>query len=130
MPGRSSHRSRAAARAFASPERIGLAMDFYGPLLTDRCRRALELHYEEDLSFAEIAALLKDARGGRMTRQGAQRHIARGLSEMESLEEELGLVARHVRTRARLADLAARLRARSASPRAAADALDRIAESL
>ncbi|MEK8023715.1 MAG: DNA-binding protein [Candidatus Hydrogenedentota bacterium] len=123
-------RRKSAAAILSDPERIGLAMDFYAPLLTDRCRRALELHFEEDLSLAEIAARWKDARGGKITRQGAQRHIQRGLSEMAELEKQLGLIRRHIKTRSLLLDLSRRLRDRSASPARASAELARLAESL
>ncbi|MBZ4664982.1 MAG: helix-turn-helix protein YlxM/p13 family protein [Mahella sp.] len=34
---------------------VGLLLDLYGSLLTDKERNMLDLHYNYDLSFAEIA---------------------------------------------------------------------------
>ena len=38
-----------------SPLDRSLLLDFYGELLTDKQRRTCDLHWNEDLSLAEIA---------------------------------------------------------------------------
>ena len=48
-----------------SPLDRSLLLDFYGELLTEKQRRACELHWNEDLSLGEIAQTVG------MSRQGA-----------------------------------------------------------
>ena len=68
---------------------IGLLLDFYGDVLNERRRDALDFYYNNDMSLAEIA----DAVG--ITRQGARGGIKKGEEELLFLEEKLGLAARH-----------------------------------
>ena len=63
-------------------------LDLYGPLLTQRQQTLLRLHYEEDLSLAEIA----QQEG--ISRQGAHDAIRRGDQQLLALEARLGLLAR------------------------------------
>ena len=65
-----------------------LLLDFYGNLLTDKMRDALDLYLNDDLSFSEIA----DA--SNISRQGAHDTVKRALQQLKSYEEKLGLVAR------------------------------------
>lgn len=43
-------------------ERINAWLDFYGMLLTDKQREALEYYYRENYSYAEIAEIEKTSR--------------------------------------------------------------------
>ncbi len=61
-------------------------LDVYAPLLSDSCRRAVELYYFNDLSLSEIA---EDAG---ISRQGAHDAIKRGESELFRMEEALGVL--------------------------------------
>ena len=63
-------------------------LDLYGPLLTARQRTLLSMHYEEDLSLAEIA----QQEG--ISRQGAHDAIRRGEQQLIALEARLGLLRR------------------------------------
>ena len=62
--------------------------DFYGAVLTEKQRDAIELYYEEDLSLAEIA------QNEGITRQGVRDSIKRAEQQMFEMEEQLGLVKR------------------------------------
>lgn len=76
--------------------RISKLFDLYGPLLTDRQRGLLELHYLQDLSLGEIA----DQDG--VTRQAVHDQLSRAERALESFEERLGLLGRRSADRSRL----------------------------
>ena len=65
-----------------------MLFDFYGELLTDKQREYFDLHYNEDLSLAEIA----QSEG--ISRQGVWDIIRRAEESMRRYEEKTGLVAR------------------------------------
>lgn len=71
-------------------ERIMQSMlfDFYGELLTDKQREYFDLHYNEDLSLAEIAE-----QSG-ISRQGVWDIIRRAEAAMTEIEEKTGLIKR------------------------------------
>lgn len=74
--------------------RVAALLDYYGELLTDRQRRFVELHFEEDLSFAEIADQFS------VSRQAAHDAVKSAVAALENYEEKLKLLARNgVRTR-------------------------------
>ncbi len=58
-----------------------LLLDFYGELLTDKQRECCELHFNEDLSLAEIAEQCG------VSRQGVWDNIRRGTAALAELEE-------------------------------------------
>lgn len=68
--------------------RLGQLTDLYGALLTDKQREFMRLHYEEDLSFGEIAA---EHRVSRQAIHDAVKHAEKSLEEYEA---KLGLLAR------------------------------------
>ena len=63
--------------------RLGLLLDWYGALLTDRQRATLEQSLNEDCSLAEIAE-----------REGVSRQAVRGEDQLEQYEAKLGFLAR------------------------------------
>ncbi len=65
---------------------ISLLLDFYGQMLTSRQKVILEMHYNDDLSFGEIAENLD------ISRQGVYDNIKRGKAVLTELENKLGLV--------------------------------------
>ena len=67
---------------------IAMLLDFYGELLTEKQREAMDLYYNEDLSLAEIAEPLS------ISRQGVRDSIKRGEKQLEELETTLGLAKR------------------------------------
>ncbi|MBO5653032.1 MAG: DNA-binding protein [Clostridia bacterium] len=67
---------------------IAFLLDFYGEVLTERCRDVLEMYYCDDLSLSEIADSLS------ISRQGARHIIKKGEEELTLFESKLGLAAR------------------------------------
>lgn len=80
-----------------------MLFDFYGELLTRKQREYFDLHYNEDLSLAEIAA------GEGISRQGVWDIIRRGEETMRRFEDKTGLVARFARERQILDDLESKI---------------------
>ena len=76
-----------------------LLLDFYGELLTDKQRECCELHFNEDLSLAEIAE-----QSG-ISRQGVWDNIRRGAAALETIEEKTGLIRRFSETQKALEEL-------------------------
>lgn len=74
--------------ALAKTVRIGQLMDLYGGLLTERQRTFVQLHYEEDLSFGEIA------RSHGVSRQAIHDAVKHGEAALEDYEAKLQLLAR------------------------------------
>jgi len=62
--------------------------DLYGTLLTEKQRKAFELHDMEDLSLSEIAELLG------VSRQGAHDLLQRGKERLSTAEKALRIDAR------------------------------------
>lgn len=67
---------------------ISLLLDFYGQLITRRQYEILDLHYNSDFSFGEIAQQMN------ISRQGVYDNIKRGKDALNELEEKLRLVRR------------------------------------
>ncbi len=67
---------------------ISVLMDFYGGLLTERQKEAMELYYNQDFSLAEIAENMD------ISRQGVRDFIKRGEKQLEEFEQVLGLLKR------------------------------------
>lgn len=76
--------------------RKGRLLDIYGPLLTDRQRRCMEMYFEMDLSLTEIGEEL------RISRQGAYDMLRRASHSLEEYEERLHLMARSDAAREKL----------------------------
>ena len=106
-----------------------MLFDFYGELLTDKQREYFDLHYNEDLSLAEIASLTG------VSRQAVWDNIRRAEAALRDIEDKVGLVSRFRQQRQALNEAAAELSALLASPdgtvretaRAVMDRLQRIA---
>lgn len=65
-----------------------MLLDFYGALLTDKQRECYDLHFNEDLSTAEIAE-----QSG-ISRQAVWDNIRRADAALRQIEEKTGLIAR------------------------------------
>jgi Uncharacterized protein conserved in bacteria len=68
--------------------KISLLLDFYGDILTDKQREAVELYYNEDLSLSEIAEQTD------ITRYGIRDRIVKSENILLEMEEKLGLAKR------------------------------------
>ena len=64
---------------------IGYLLDFYGDVLTERKRDALDFYYNTDMSLAEVAEEMQ------ISRQGARDIIKKAEDELLFYEEKLGL---------------------------------------
>jgi len=67
--------------------RLGLLMGYYPGALTARQKQMMALHFDEDMSLAEIA----EHEG--VSRQAVHDAIRRGEAALESMEAENGLLA-------------------------------------
>lgn len=70
---------------FEKDLRISFLLDFYGDVLTERKRDALEFYYNDDMSLSEIAEEMS------ISRQGARDIIKKAEEELFFYEEKLGL---------------------------------------
>ncbi len=78
---------------------IGLLLDFYGQLLTDRQYEILGLHYNDDYSLGEIAEQLN------ISRQGVFDNIKRGKTTLNNFEKKLSLVRRFTEQRSKAEEI-------------------------
>ncbi len=78
---------------------MALLADFYGPLLTEKQRNVWDLHYQQDLSLAEIADLAK------ISRQAIHDILKRTEKLLVGYEEKLGLVERFLTERDKLLEI-------------------------
>ena len=81
-----------------------LLYDWYGPLLTERQRRVVEMRYFEDLSLAEIGEALG------ISRQAVNDTVRRTEFQLQEYEEKLGLLLRFRERRRALQMVEAQLR--------------------
>ncbi len=63
--------------------RVNYLFDFYGGLLTEKQRAAVEMYYKEDFTLAEIAADLN------ISRQAVFDLLSRSVATLEDWEQEL-----------------------------------------
>lgn len=70
---------------------ISRLLDFYGDVLSERQKLAMELYYNDDLSLSEVAEELG------ISRQGVRACLKKGEDTLRSLETALGLAERFAR---------------------------------
>ncbi len=73
--------------------RMAFLLDFYGGLLTDKQQQCLDMHYNQDMSLAEIGEIFA------VSRQAVHDILKRAENFLEEYEERLGLVKRFMRNR-------------------------------
>lgn len=84
--------------------KMALLADFYGPLLTDKQRNVWDLHYQQDLSLAEIAEV------EHISRQAIHDLLKRTERILAEYEAKLGLVERFWAERGKLLEVQALLK--------------------
>ena len=67
---------------------LTMLLDYYGDLLTDKQREYFDLHYNQDLTLAEIGEM------NGISRQGVWEIVRRAEAVMRAIDERTGLVAR------------------------------------
>ena len=67
---------------------ISLLLDFYGEMLTEKQRDMVDYYYNDDLSLSEIA----ENEG--ITRQGVRDAIKRAETQLQEMENRLGVAKR------------------------------------
>ena len=70
---------------FTKDLNIGFLLDFYGDVLTERRKDALDFYYNNDMSLSEIAEEMG------ISRQGVRDLIKKAEEELLFYEEKLGL---------------------------------------
>lgn len=78
---------------------VAVLLDFYGPMLTDKQRDAIDLYYNQDLSLSEIAE------HEHITRQGVRDSIKRGEVFLYELEDKLQMFGTYIDTMKALQDI-------------------------
>ena len=73
---------------FTKDMNIGFLLDFYGDILKERRRDALDFYYNNDMSLSEIAEEMG------ISRQGVRDLIKKAEEELFFYEEKLGLAKR------------------------------------
>ena len=108
----------------ATPLDRSLLLDFYGELLTEKQRTACELHWNEDLSLAEIAQL------SGQSRQGVWDILRRAEASLREYEAKTGLVRRYLERREEIAAIRGELAALLPADERSRDILARLEELL
>jgi hypothetical protein len=75
---------------------VGVLLDLYGRLLTERQYEMMNMYYGDDLSLSEIAEQYK------ISRQGVHDAVKRGEETLEHYDEILGLADIQTQQRAQL----------------------------
>ena len=73
---------------------MALLFDYYGGMLTQKQRECFDMRYNQDLSLGEIAEALS------VSRQAVNDNLTRTESLLRRMEENIGCVRRHLKSRA------------------------------
>lgn len=79
--------------------RISLLFDFYGPVLSDKIRKAVDLYHNDDLSLSEISQEMG------ITRQGVRDLVKRGEQRLLEYESRLRLFERFNNVKSGIEDI-------------------------
>ena len=100
--------------------KYGILLDFYGELLTEKQRGALDLYYNEDLSLLEIGEHLN------ISRQGVHECIKKGCEHLEEYESVLGLYEKELEKDVVKEEILALLQSRTELSEHVKELLDRL----
>lgn len=89
---------------FEKDMHIGVLLDFYGDILTERQREMLDYYYNDDMSLSEISDTV------RISRQGVRSGIKKGTEILIDLESKLGLAKRFQRVQTQISDISIELK--------------------
>ena len=79
--------------------KISTLRAYYGGLLTDKQNKMIELHYDDDMSYGEIAEMFE------VTRNAVLDSITKGVKHLEEYESVLKLVEKETKIDLMLDDL-------------------------
>ena len=102
---------------------VGFLLDFYGDVLTERRRDALDFYYNNDMSLSEIAEEMG------ISRQGVRDLIKKAGEELLFYEEKLGL-ARKFKSAQHHAERALTMCEEGADPKVIEDEIRLLLESV
>ena len=105
-------------------EQISFWLDFYGELLSETQKKAMDLFYNADLSLSEIA----EQTG--ITRKGVRDRLVKAERILLETEEKLGLAARFMQAKEGISYLVGRLETLHREPGAQVDDLIEAAQKL
>jgi predicted DNA-binding protein YlxM (UPF0122 family) len=71
--------------------KISTLRAYYGGLLTDKQNKMIELHYDDDMSYGEIADMFDVSRNAELD------SITKGVKHLEEYESVLGLVEKETK---------------------------------
>lgn len=89
---------------------MSLLIDFYGEMLSEKQREAMDLYYNEDLSLSEIS----DITG--LTRPGVRDRLVKSEAILRNLEDKLGLLRRFEEMKDEISVIASELESGSYDP--------------
>lgn len=89
---------------------MSLLIDFYGEMLSEKQREAMDLYYSEDLSLSEIS----DITG--LTRPGVRDRLVKSEAILNNLEDKLGLLKRFEEMKDEISEIALELESGSYDP--------------
>ena len=78
---------------------MALLYDYYGGMLTDKQSECFDMRYNQDLSLGEIAQSLG------VSRQAVNDNLTRTESLLRRMEENIGCVRRHMKSRAAVQEI-------------------------
>lgn len=78
---------------------MALLYDYYGGMLTDKQSECFDMRYNQDLSLGEIAQTLG------VSRQAVNDNLTRTEHLLRRMEENIGCVRRHMKSRAAVRDI-------------------------
>lgn len=102
---------------------VAFLLDFYGDVLTERKRDALDFYYNDDMSLSEIAEEMN------ISRQGVRDIIKKAEEELFFYEEKLGLAKKFQNAQSHAAK-ALEICERESVPDSVRDEIKRLLESV